>query len=59
MAQAVSQQTLTTEAWFHSQAVHVGYMLNKMALGQVFLQVRRPSRVSVIPPAIHTPTVFI
>jgi len=52
MAQAVSQQPLTTEAWCQSQAVQVGYVLNKMALEQIFLQALWPSNVSVIPPAI-------
>jgi hypothetical protein len=45
MAQAVSRQPLTAGA-----RVHVGFMVDKMALGQLCLRVLRFSPVSIILP---------
>ena len=36
MAQAVSQQPLTVGTQVQSQAVHVGYVIDEVPLGQVF-----------------------
>jgi hypothetical protein len=35
-------------------SVHVGFMVDNVALGQVFLSVLLFSSVSVIPPMLHT-----
>jgi hypothetical protein len=37
MAQAVSRQPLTMAAWVHAQINPVGFVVVKVALGQVFL----------------------
>jgi hypothetical protein len=46
MAQAVSRQPLTAAARVNP----VGFVVQKVALGQVFLRVLRFSRVNIIPP---------
>jgi hypothetical protein len=48
MAQAVSRRPPTAEARVRS--VHVGFVVDKVALGQVFLRVLRFSPVNFIPP---------
>jgi hypothetical protein len=50
MAQAVSRWPLTTAAWVRAWVNPVGYVLDKAALGQAFLQVLRFSPVNIIPP---------
>jgi hypothetical protein len=37
MAQAVSHRPLTAAAWAHAQVNPVGFVVDKVALGQVFL----------------------
>jgi hypothetical protein len=54
MAQAVSRWPLTAEARFASVPVHVGIMVDKVALGQAFLRDLRFSPVNIIPPLLHT-----
>jgi hypothetical protein len=50
MAQAVSHRPLTAEARFRSRVcVHVGFVVDKVALGQVFPPSCRFSPVSFIP----------
>jgi hypothetical protein len=44
MAQAVSRWPLTVAAWVHAQVNPVGFVVVKVALGQVFLRVLRFSR---------------
>jgi hypothetical protein len=39
MAQAVSRRPLTAEARFDPGSVHVRFVVDKVALGQVFLEV--------------------
>ena len=39
--------------WFDPGSVHVEFMVDKVALGQVFLRVLRFSPISVIPPVLH------
>jgi hypothetical protein len=41
MAQAVSRRPLTAEVRVHPRSVHVGFMVDKVALGQVFPRVLR------------------
>jgi hypothetical protein len=53
MAQAVSRRPLTAEARFDFGSVHVGFVVDKVALGQVFPRVLRCSPVSLIPPVLH------
>jgi hypothetical protein len=49
-AQAVSRRLLTVEAWVR---VHVGFVVDKVAMGQVFLPGLRFFPVSIIPPLLH------
>jgi hypothetical protein len=50
MAQAVSRRPLIAAAWVHAQVNPVGFVMDKVALGQVFLRVLRFSSVNIIPP---------
>jgi hypothetical protein len=50
MAQAVSRQPLTVTAWVRAQVNPVGFVVDKVALGQVFLRVLWFSPVNIIPP---------
>jgi hypothetical protein len=43
MAHAVSRRPLIAEAGFAPGSVHVGFVLDKMATGQVYLRVLRYS----------------
>jgi hypothetical protein len=47
MAQAYSRRPPTAES------VHVGFVVDKVALGQVFPRVLRFSPVNFIPPVLH------
>jgi hypothetical protein len=47
MAQAVGSWSLTSENWVQAR---VGFVVDRVALGQVFLLVVRVSPVSIIPP---------
>jgi hypothetical protein len=38
---------------FDPGSIHVGFVVDKVALGQVFPRVLRFSRVSFIPPVLH------
>jgi hypothetical protein len=38
---------------FNTASIHVGFLIDKVAMGQVFLRVLRVSPVSVIPPLFH------
>jgi hypothetical protein len=38
---------------FDPGSVHVGFVVDKVALGQVFLRVLRSSPVNFIPPVLH------
>jgi hypothetical protein len=51
MAQVVSRRPLTAEARVCPGSIHVGFVVDKVALGQVFLQVLRFSPVNIIPPS--------
>ena len=54
-APAVSHQPLTSDAWFKPRLlVDIGFVMNKVQLGQVFLPVLQLSPVSIIPPLLHT-----
>jgi hypothetical protein len=53
MAQAVSLWPLTAEARVRSGLVHVGFVVDKVALGQAFPRVLRFSPVNFIPPVPH------
>jgi hypothetical protein len=50
MAQAVSRRPLTAAAWVRSQVKPVGFVVDKVILGQVFLRVLRFSPFNIIPP---------
>jgi len=49
MAETVSRRSVTAEARFHSGPVLVEFLMDKVALGQVFLVVLQLSSVSVTP----------
>jgi hypothetical protein len=53
MAQAVSRRPLTRWPGFDPVSVHVRFVVDKVALGQVFLRVLRFSPVNLIPPVLH------
>jgi hypothetical protein len=54
MALAVSRRPLTSEAWVRSRGQSMWeYVVDKVALGQVFPRVLRFSPVSFIPPVLH------
>jgi hypothetical protein len=53
MAQAVSSRPLTAEARVRSGSVHVRFVVDKVALRQVFPRVLRFSPVNFIPPVLH------
>jgi hypothetical protein len=50
MAQAVSRRPLTAAAWVRAQVNPVGFVVDKVALGQVFLRVIRIFPVNITPP---------
>jgi hypothetical protein len=50
MAQAVSRRPLTSAARFRARVNPVGFVVDKVALGQAFLRVLRFSPVNIIPP---------
>jgi hypothetical protein len=47
MAQAVRRRPLTAEAGFVPESIHVEFLVDKVALGQVFLRVLRFSPVHI------------
>jgi hypothetical protein len=53
MVQAVSRRPLTAKAREHPSPVLVGFVVDKVVLGQVFLRVHRFFPVSIIPPMLH------
>jgi hypothetical protein len=53
VAQAVSRRPVTAETGFSPRAVHVEFVMDKVALGQVSLRVLRFFPVSIIPPLLH------
>ena len=44
----------TAGLWCDSWTVHLRFVVDKIALGQVFFQVLRFYPVSIIPPLVHT-----
>jgi hypothetical protein len=50
MAQAVSRRPLTAAAWIRARVNPVGFVVEKVALGQVFLRILRFSPVNIIAP---------
>ena len=53
MAQAVSLRPPTAEARVRSRSVHAGFVVDKLALGQVFPRALRFFPVKSIPPVLH------
>jgi len=54
MIQLVSRRLLTQMPVFNSRPVHVGFVVEKFALEQAFLQVLQFSSVSgIIPPVVY------
>jgi hypothetical protein len=52
MAQAVSPGLSPRRPGFAPGSVHVGFVVDKVALGQVLLRVLRFSPVNIIPPSL-------
>jgi hypothetical protein len=50
MAQAVSHLPVNTEAWFATGSIHVVFVVDTVAQGQVYLRVLRFSLASINPP---------
>jgi hypothetical protein len=53
MAQAVSRRPRNAGTGFVPRSVHVGFVVDKVALVQVFPRVLQLSPVSFIPPVLH------
>jgi hypothetical protein len=53
MVQEVSRQPFTAAAWVHAQVSLVGFVVDKVALGQVFLQVLWLSLVNTFHHGLH------
>jgi hypothetical protein len=53
MAQAVSRRPLPRRPGFDPGSVHVGFVVDNVALGQVFPRVLRFCPVNFIPPVLH------
>jgi hypothetical protein len=56
MAETINPQPLTEEAWFDPRPISVKPEVDNFAVGQAFLCVLWFSRVSIIPPMLHTHT---
>jgi len=54
MTQGVSSGLSQRRPWFDPRSVHVRIVVDKVALGQGFLRALWLSRVSIIPPMLHT-----
>jgi hypothetical protein len=50
MAQAISLRPLTVAAWVRAWVNPLGFVVDKVALGQVFLRALRFSHVNIITP---------
>ena len=59
IAQAVIRRHLTAEAGFDSRTVHVGFVLDKVALGESsvllchYYSTNAPYRISFMPPTLY------
>jgi hypothetical protein len=58
IAQADSCRILTAEARFAPRSIHVGFVVDKVALGQIVLLVLRFSPVNIIPPLLHYSSMY-
>jgi hypothetical protein len=54
VTQAFSRRPLTAEARVRAEVFLVGFAVDKLALGQIFLRVLLFSSVIIIPPVLHT-----
>ena len=54
LAQAVSRRLGTVEAPVQSQAIRVEFVVDEVALRQVFHRILRFSSVSIVAPMLHT-----
>jgi hypothetical protein len=54
MDQEVSRQPFTADTGFEPGSIHFGFVVDKVALGQVFLRVLQFSPVNIIPPSFST-----
>lgn len=59
IAQAVSRRFSPRRPRFVPRSVHVGFIVNKVALGLIFLRVLRCSPVNIIPLLIHNHSCII
>jgi len=50
---AVSHCLPNTEAWFNPRPVHVGFVVDRVAMRQVYLQVLQFPTIIIIPPVLH------
>ena len=54
MAQAVVSGLSPRKPWFNTRPVHMGFVVDKMAVGYIFLQILWSSLVGIIPPMPRT-----
>ena len=54
MVQALVRLLLTAQTRFLTVAIHVGFVVEKVTMAQVFLPALQFSPVSSIPPMLHT-----
>jgi len=54
MAQAITYPSVSLEAMLNPRQVHVEFVVDKVAVRQVFLSVVHIPPVTVIPPVLHT-----
>ena len=54
MAEVISNWPVTMEFQVQSQVSHVIFVVDRVALGQVFVRLLRYSCISIVPPMSHT-----
>ena len=54
LAQAISASPSPWRLWLSPRAIHMGFLVDKLALGMVSLQVLGLSPLTTIPPMFHT-----
>jgi len=53
MAQGVDVRPVNAAAWLQAQSADLGFVVEKVAVGQVFVQLLSFSLVSIIPLVLH------
>jgi hypothetical protein len=53
MAQGVDFQPVNAAAWLQAQSAHLGFVVERVAVGHIFVQLLSFSLVSIIPLVLH------